>query len=126
MEKAILGCLLLVLRRQIIQKVVFSILKLINALYPTHRLFSERKCLLSPAKYNCSELIILPQPVLLSWLGAVLQTERWLVGFHVGAHAWGVGSAPSQGIYGRQPIDVSFLHQCFSPSLSPTFPLSLP
>ena len=47
------------------------------------------------------------------------------------------GSVPSQsthlgcwpgsqsGACERQPIDVSLAHQCFSPSLSPSFPLSL-
>ena len=32
---------------------------------------------------------------------------------------------PGQGTYKRQPIDVSLSHQSFSPSLSPSLPLSL-
>ena len=34
-------------------------------------------------------------------------------------------SAPSWGMYNGQPIDVSLSHQCFSPSFSPSLPLSL-
>ena len=44
--------------------------------------------------------------------------------FPVRAHTQFVGSIPSQGTYGRQPIDVSPSHQCFSLS-PPTPPLSL-
>ena len=42
---------------------------------------------------------------------------------------WGtcLGCEPSPwlGACERHPIDVSLAHQCFSPSLSPSFPLSL-
>ena len=31
----------------------------------------------------------------------------------------------AEGIYERQPVNVSLRHQCFSPSLSPSFPISL-
>ena len=37
----------------------------------------------------------------------------------------GCGPGPWLGACERQPIDVSPTHQCFSPSLSPSFPLSL-
>ena len=37
----------------------------------------------------------------------------------------GVGSIPRQGVFKKQPINVSVSHQCFSPSLSPSFPFSL-
>lgn len=43
----------------------------------------------------------------LSWLGAVLQSERAPVGFPVSTDAWVVGSAPSSGACRRQLIDVS-------------------
>ena len=33
--------------------------------------------------------------------------------------------SPVGGVQERQQINVSFAHQCFSPSLSPSFPLSL-
>ena len=56
--------------------------------------------------------------MLFSWLGIVLQTERLQAQLLVSAHAWIVGSIPSQGMYKRQLIDVSL-------SLSPSLPLSL-
>ena len=37
----------------------------------------------------------------------------------------GCGPGPQVGVYERQLIDVSFVHRCFSPSLSPSLPLSL-
>ena len=38
----------------------------------------------------------------------------------------GCGPGPQSGACERQPhTDVSLTHQCFSPSLSPSFPLSL-
>ena len=37
----------------------------------------------------------------------------------------GWGSLPSQGALERQPIDISLSQKCFSPSLSPSLPLSL-
>ena len=57
---------------------------------------------------------LLPWPVWLSWLEYHLVDQRV------------PGSIPSWGVYGRQPINVSFSCRCFSfsPSLSP--PLSLP
>ena len=41
--------------------------------------------------------------------------------------AWGtcLNGRPSWGTCKRPPIDVSFAHLCFSPSLSPSLPLSL-
>ena len=45
------------------------------------------------------------------WVGCYL--ENWKV----------TDSIPSPGV--KQPMDVSFLHQCFFPSLSPSLPLSL-
>ena len=52
--------------------------------------------------------------------GVALWTERWHVPFPVRARAWVVGQVPSWGMCERQPIDVSLVHQCFSPSLSPS------
>ena len=60
-----------------------------------------------------------------AWVGIVLQSKRSLVQFLVRAHAWAVGSVPSQGAYKRQPINVSFSHQCVSPSLYSSLPLSI-
>ena len=37
----------------------------------------------------------------------------------------GCGPSPQLEAGKRQPIDVSLAHQCFSPSVSPSFPLSL-
>ena len=37
----------------------------------------------------------------------------------------GCGPGPRLGVCERQPIDVSLSHSCFSPSLSPSLPLSL-
>ena len=37
----------------------------------------------------------------------------------------GCGLGPSLGVCERQPADVSLTLQCFSPSLSPSLPLSL-
>ena len=61
----------------------------------------------------------------LSWLGVVLQSKGSLVRFPVRAYAWVAGLVPGGGAQERQPIDVSFSHWCFSPSLSPSLPLSL-
>ena len=58
-------------------------------------------------------------------MGVVLQSERSLVRFLVGAHAWDAGSVPGQGMYERQLIDVSSSYQCFSPFLSLSLTLSL-
>ena len=63
--------------------------------------------------------------VWLSWLGVVLQTERSWVWLPIRAHAWVVGSLLSWGVCKRQAIDISLLHQCFSPCLSPHLPLTL-
>ena len=45
--------------------------------------------------------------------------------FPVRAHAWIGGSVHGQGAYGWQPINVCISHWYFSPSLSPSHPLSL-
>ena len=37
----------------------------------------------------------------------------------------GCGFSPWLGAYRRQAVNVSLSHQCFSPSLLPSFPLSL-
>ena len=61
----------------------------------------------------------------LSWLGIVQQRGMSLVWLLIRAHAWIAGSVPVQGVYKSQPINVSLSHQCFSPSLFPSLPLSL-
>ena len=48
-----------------------------------------------------------------------------VVRFPARARAWVVGQAPLLGVCKRQPTDVSLKHRCFSPSLSPSLPLSL-
>ena len=63
-------------------------------------------------------------PLWVSWLGVVLQTERSQVQFPVRAQAWVAGSVPGQSACRRQLIGVSLLHWCFSPSFSPSLPLS--
>ena len=50
--------------------------------------------------------------------------KRLPVQFLVRAHAWVAGLAPSWDAYKRQPINVSPLHRCFSPSFSLPSPLS--
>ena len=57
--------------------------------------------------------------VWLSGQSASLWTERSPVRFPV---RW---ARPQLGTCETQPIDVSLAHRCFSPSLSPSFPLSL-
>ena len=37
----------------------------------------------------------------------------------------GCGPGPLLGAFERQPIDISLAHQCFSPSISSSLPLSL-
>ena len=64
---------------------------------------------------------LVPWLVWFSWLGIILQSERSRVQFLVRAHAWVAGLVLSW----RQVINVSLSHQCFSPSLSPSLPLSL-
>ena len=59
------------------------------------------------------------------WLGVIPQGKKSLVLFLVRARAWVAGLFPGRGAYERQPIDVSLSHWCFSPSLSPSLPLSL-
>ena len=54
----------------------------------------------------------------LTWLEHCTCTERLQVQFLIRTHTQVVGLIPSQGVCGRQPIDVSFSHQCFSFSLS--------
>ena len=63
-------------------------------------------------------------PVWLSWLSIIPKGERSPVRFPVRAYAWAAGSVPGQSVYERQLIDISFSHWCFSPSLSPTLPIS--
>ena len=58
-------------------------------------------------------------------VGSHSQSERSPVQFPVRAHARVAFSVPGQGSCKRQAIDVSLSHQCFSPSLSPSLPLSL-
>ena len=60
-----------------------------------------------------------PWPVWLSGLGIVPRNKGSLVRFPVRAHAWVAGSVPGGGDMGEATDRVSFLHQCFSPSLSP-------
>ena len=81
-----------------------------------------------------------PWPVWLSWLEHHSVTEMLRVRFLVRAHTWfqvqslfwapvpvnprpthtipSLGTSPGLGTCGRQPIDASLLHQCFSPFLS--------
>ena len=46
----------------------------------------------------------------LSWLGITPKSEKPLVQFSIKAHAWTVGSVPSQGVYEKQLIHVSLSH----------------
>ena len=63
----------------------------------------------------------MPWLVWLSGLSVGLRTEGLLVRFSVRAHAWVVGQVPSWGrVKGNQSLT-----QRFSPSLSPSLPLSL-
>ena len=64
-------------------------------------------------KYICG-----PWLVWLSGLSAGLQTKRSLVWFPVRAHAWVAGQVPSWG-------SARTTDRCFSPSISPSLPLSL-
>ena len=57
-----------------------------------------------------------------TWAMSCKAKRRWLDSW---SHAWVEGSVPGQGVYERQPIDVSVSHQCFSLSLSPSLPISL-
>ena len=51
-------------------------------------------------------------------VGASCHTPKRLgIGFPVRARAWVSGSIPSQGVYERQPTDVSISHSCFFLSL---------
>ena len=52
------------------------------------------------------------------------QSEKLLVQFPVRAYAWVASLVPGWDVCERQLIDVSLLHWCFSPSLSPSLPLS--
>ena len=67
----------------------------------------------------------MPRPVWLSLLGITPQIERSHIRLVARVHAWVAGSVPGQGACGRQLIDVTLSHQCFSPSLSPSLSLSL-
>ena len=66
-------------------------------------------------------------------LSACLWNKGLLVQFPVGAHAWLQARSLVGGVCKRQLIDISLAHlsegrethQCFCPSLSPSFPLSL-
>ena len=73
---------------------------------------------------NINKLWKQPWPVRLSGLGIILQSERSLVWFPVRSCAWVAGSVPVWGTYEKQSIDVSLSYRCFSPSLSPSLPLS--
>ena len=59
-----------------------------------------------------------PWLVWLSWLERRPITQGLQVWFPVRAHTWVVVSFPSLGESGRQLINVSLLHKCFSPFLS--------
>ena len=61
----------------------------------------------------------------LSWLNIVLQSKGSPVQFPLRAHAWVARQVPGLGACKRQLLAVSSPHQCFSPSLFPSFPLSL-
>ena len=54
------------------------------------------------------------------WLNTGLQSKGSLVQFPVRAHAWVAGQVPSRG-----DTQGATTHWCFSPSLSPSLPLSL-
>ena len=59
-----------------------------------------------------------PQLVWLSGLSAGLQNKGWPIWFPVRTHAWVAGQVPSRG-------RTRETHWCFSPSLSPSLPVSL-
>ena len=61
----------------------------------------------------------------LNGLSTGLRNERLPVRFLVRARAWVAGQVPSWGCARGNKIDVSLTHGCFSPSLSPSLPLSL-
>ena len=65
-----------------------------------------------------------PWPVWVTSLGIIPWSKRSSVQFWVRAHAPVEGSF-LQGVYERQPIDISLSHWCFSPVPSPSLPLSL-
>ena len=66
-----------------------------------------------------------PWLVWFSGLGIVPQTKRSPVWFPFRAHAWVVDQVPSWGYERGNQSMFLFAHQCFSPYLSPSFPLSL-
>ena len=68
---------------------------------------------------------LMPWLVWLSGLSAGLQTKRSLVWCPIRAHSWVAGPGPQLGACQRQLMDVSLAHRYFSPSLSPSLPLSL-
>ena len=63
-------------------------------------------------------------PVWLSWLGISPQTE-WFDSRSGRMPGLQVQSPVTKSTEGSQPIDVFLPHRCFSPSLSPSLPLSL-
>ena len=66
-----------------------------------------------------------PRLVWLSGLGIILQTKRSPVRFLGQGTRLGCRPCPWLGVCERQPSDVALTHQYFSPSLSPSLPLSL-
>ena len=79
----------------------------------------------TPCRYVFKRTSPQPWPAWLRWLGIIPHTERSRVWFPVRVRAWVVGSVLGQVAYKRQTVDVSLSHQCFSPCLSPSLPLSL-
>ena len=67
----------------------------------------------------------MPQPVWLSGLGVIPQSERSPVRFLARAQAWVLGQVSGLGAHERQPINVSLSHRYFFPSLSPSLPHTL-
>ena len=57
------------------------------------------------------------------WTEHQLVTKRLLVQFPIRAHGWVAGKVPGMGGVRGNPI--SLTHRCFSPFLSPSFPISL-
>ena len=83
---------------------------------------SGRWCKSWPASANklkeVSKLILGPWLVWLRGLSTGLWTEPWFqIWFPGRSYAYVVGQVPSWGSCDRQPIDVSLMHWCFSPSL---------
>ena len=78
----------------------------------------------SPARRSHDQKLGTFSPVLcgsVGWVSFCKAKGRWLDSRSNQV----VGSVPSQGACERQPIIVCLSHRCFSPSLSPSLPLSL-